>query len=88
MKILTMVLVAVMTAGLVGCTPQATEAIDKSRAYVMPEGMNDCKVFRLNSSSDRDIFVVRCPMTTTTAETHSCGKGCTEKNDVTAPNYY
>lgn len=70
---------------LTGCEPTHYEDADSS--YKLPPEMSDCKVFKLISESDRNLYVIRCPTQTTTSETHSCGKRCTENNDLTIKNY-
>lgn len=69
---------------IVGCQPTHYEDADNS--YKLPPEMSDCKVFKLISSNDRNLYVVRCPTQTTTSETHNCGKNCTQHNDITIQN--
>ena len=69
---------------LVGC---GTETTDVTSGYSMPDGLEGCKVFEMNSSWYHDIYVVRCPTVTITNEEHSCGKGCITKNNITTSNF-
>ena len=62
MKKLAVIAVAVLT--LAGCK---TQTVETTRAYQMPQGMQDCRVFELESASEKDLYVVRCPMSSTTA---------------------
>lgn len=77
-----------LIVSLSGCEQAPTVTSDISNSYSMPVGMEGCKVYKMESSTSRNIYVVRCPMTTTTNEEHSCGKNCIQRNNVTTPNYY
>ena len=70
---------------LSGCGETRTSDVKSS--YSMPEGMEGCKVYFLKSQTSLDIYVVRCPLTTTTSESHSCGKGCIQHNNITTDNF-
>lgn len=57
---------------LLGCESQTR---DVSGAYVLPEGLKDCKVYYMDSDKERDLSVLRCPNSaTTTSMTVSSGK--------------
>lgn len=79
-----LIIAALMLGTLSGCMETTTS--DISNDYIMPRGMEDCQVFKMKSSTERDIFVVRCPTTTSTMETHKEGKTSVTTN-VTTPNY-
>ena len=47
---------------------------DKSTSYLMPEGMKDCKVYRLEGEGNsKTLTVVRCP-SSDTSTTYRVGK--------------
>jgi len=47
---------------LVGCDPEATDTTAK---WPIPDGLKDCKIYRLFNSEADAITVVRCPATPT-----------------------
>lgn len=54
---------------LSGCEKRTTEYTSN---YVLPSGLEDCKIFNLNSGFS-NITAVRCPLSSTTT-TYSTGK--------------
>ena len=47
---------------LTGCGPYAKE----TRWPVMPEGLQDCKIYNLSDGNGHAITVARCPLSSTT----------------------
>lgn len=71
---LTMVIVALLLAA---CQPQTTK-IDKD--FIIPIELSDCKFFNMYDGT-RNIVVVRCPKSDTSASHRSsCGKNCQKDN--------
>ena len=64
---------------LCGCS-KSTERIDSK--YVLPSGLEDCKIYRLNSEGlTRALYVVRCPNSdTSTNWSERSGKSTTYHN--------
>lgn len=60
LKILGVVIVGAM---MVGCTPTTTEV---SANFIMPRGLEDCQLYRMNNSDGTFIYVMRCPTVTST----------------------
>jgi len=50
---------------LAGCEPEATEKVWP----VLPEGLQDCKFYRLKDTDGNVIQIARCPLSTTTLKT-------------------
>jgi len=65
-KIIVMV---VLSLALVACEKSAQDTTSK---WLMPEGLNDCKVYYLQNTGGNSITVMRCPNSETT--TQSGGK--------------
>lgn len=57
----TIIIIIGLMLALTGCSPSYT---DKSSTFLMPEGMKDCKVYKLEGS-DKTLYVVRCPQSET-----------------------
>lgn len=38
---------------------------DVSGRYELPKGLKDCEVYRMTASRGKDLYVVRCPNSTT-----------------------
>lgn len=53
---------------MVGCEAKTTE----KRNFILPEGMEDCKIYDMHNGSYA-ITVVRCP-NSSTSTSYSCGK--------------
>jgi hypothetical protein len=49
---------------LTGCGPYAKE----TRWPVMPEGLQDCKIYNLSDGNGHAITVARCPLSATTVK--------------------
>ena len=60
-----LILIAVLFLAA-GCDPTTKEIRED---YQLPEGLKDCKVYKMESMS-RDLFVVRCPNSTTSVANH------------------
>ncbi|QAX98387.1 hypothetical protein AsFcp4_279 [Aeromonas phage AsFcp_4] len=75
--------VIALAFALMGCDTVTTET---TNAYQMPEGLTGCKVFYLRSKSDQNLYVTRCPDTTSTHWSVNHGKS-TSHYDSTADNY-
>jgi hypothetical protein len=56
--------ILVFAVMLSGCAPSAEERT--ANFTVMPEGLKDCKVYRISDGSE-NITVVRCPNSSTTS---------------------
>lgn len=54
-------IVMIMVVALAGCTPSA----DEQKWPVLPEGLKDCKFYKLTDESANTIKVARCPMSST-----------------------
>jgi outer membrane PBP1 activator LpoA protein len=74
MKIAQKVLIcisAVFALGILsGCEKETKENTSK---YVLPEGLQDCKVYNMRGEDGSELNVVRCPISSTTA-TYRSGK--------------
>jgi hypothetical protein len=53
---------------LMGCTKQTSEVNE----FVLPTGLSDCRVFRMDNGRLTHVVVVRCPNSTTSV--HKGGK--------------
>jgi hypothetical protein len=64
MKTLTILAVAVPVAlvALAACTPSANE---DTTSWTIPEGLKDCKIFRMSDSVGTVLYVMRCPNSAT-----------------------
>lgn len=61
----------ILTLSLLGCAGPSEE---RTEVWDLPEGLKDCKVFKLTPRNAlSSITVVRCPQSVTT--THTGGKG-------------
>lgn len=76
---------SIMLVALSGCMEIPAKAKDVSHTYALPKGMENCKVFKLVSTTGNDLYVVRCPMSTSTMESHKSGK-TTVETSITVPN--
>lgn len=65
----------VATVFLAACTPSAKDL--SGEFTVLPEGMKDCKLYRLRSTNGSSITAIRCPNSATTSK-YSSGKTTTE----------
>ena len=57
-------LIALSIILLAGCTPSAQE----QTWPILPDGLKDCKFYKLTDDSANTITVVRCPMASTTTQ--------------------
>ena len=63
-----------------GCKTETTET---QANYQLPEGLQDCKIYDMESQSSQNIIVARCPnSTTTTNYRQQQGKSYVEKRSV------
>lgn len=62
-------LIIIATLLLSACTPSGHEVV----MPVIPDGLKDCKFFKLTDENGTVIRVVRCPMSSTSA-TYQSGK--------------
>lgn len=53
----------VMSAFCLTACEKTTQSVDD--IFVMPEGMKDCKAYKMSSGSGTVLYVVRCPLSTT-----------------------
>lgn len=66
-----MIMAAVLAMGaLSGCEK---ETKDTTNNYVLPEGLQDCKIYNMRNTGGSNITVVRCPLSATST-TYSSGK--------------
>ena len=63
---------------LVGCSPSGSETT--AGYLVMPEGLKDCRIYKI-SDGPNPLVVVRCPHSSTTAETSGKGRRTVATND-------
>ncbi len=54
--------IGILVLTVMGCTPQSS----LKQGVVMPEELSHCKMYELNDSSGRNLYVVHCPNATTT----------------------
>jgi hypothetical protein len=54
--------ISVLGLAVMGCTPQSSLKQD----VVMPDELSHCKMYEMNDSSGRNLYVVHCPDATTT----------------------
>ena len=80
------IVASIMLVALSGCMEAPATTEDVSHTYAMPNGMEGCKVFKLSDTTrDNNLYVVRCPMSTSTMESHKSGKATVETN-ITVPD--
>ncbi len=48
---------------LAGCDAYTDDVSDR---YQLPKGLQDCEVYRMTASRGKDLYVIRCPNSTTT----------------------
>lgn len=53
---------------LVGCTPLGRDVTDE---WILPDGLKDCRIYRLKNSSGLHLTVVRCQNSSTSVTTRS-----------------
>lgn len=49
---------------LVSCTRQTSE----TQEFILPEGLKDCRIFRMDNGQLTQVIVVRCPNSSTTVK--------------------
>ncbi len=64
------ILVAAALLLIAGCAPASYE--ERTGEFLLPEGLKDCKIYRLQAGNGSIITVVRCPNSSTV--THRSGK--------------
>lgn len=62
-KILMACLICASIFTLSGCEKRTEEA---SSNFILPEGMKDCVIYKMNNESGIVIYAIRCPLSTTT----------------------
>lgn len=62
-KIIMACLICASIFALSGCEKRTEEA---SSSFILPEGMKDCVIYRMNNESAIIIYAIRCPLSTTT----------------------
>ncbi|QIW86876.1 hypothetical protein AHP1_451 [Aeromonas phage Ahp1_CNU-2021] len=76
------VIIALGALLLVGCDSYS-KSLDSD--YTLPPELSDCKIVKLvGSGMSKDLYVVRCPNSSTTTRYH-CGKSC--EQSVTTVDY-
>lgn len=66
---------------LMGCGEANTE--ETTKAYILPEGLSDCKIYRLEPQNGVILRVVRCPNSeTSTSSRYQSGKYIAEEYNV------
>lgn len=73
----------IVALSLVGCSPSATE--ETAKFTVMPEGLKDCKIYRITPTGGDSLNVVRCPLSNTTTS-YSSGKTTTSVSVTEQPS--
>ena len=61
--------IILLSAVLAACTPSASNQTDSGKWH-LPEGLKDCEIYRMGSSSGNYITVMRCPASDTCVTTH------------------
>lgn len=68
------IIIAIGALLLAGCGDSYSKSLDSN--YTLPSELSDCKIVKLvGSGMSRDLYVVRCPNSSTTTR-YSCGKNC------------
>lgn len=62
-KIFMACLICASIFALSGCEKRTEEA---SSNFILPEGMKDCVIYKMNNESGIVIYAIRCPLSTTT----------------------
>lgn len=62
-KIIMACLICASVFALSGCEKKTEEA---SSNFILPEGMKDCVIYKMNNESGIIIYAIRCPLSTTT----------------------
>ena len=52
--------VGLIVVALSGCSCGSTQTKERTQEYALPPELRDCKVFKLESESALDLWVVRC----------------------------
>jgi len=83
---------SILVSGLLitasGCERErTTETRPITNDYKLPPELSDCRIYEMDSKYNRDLYVVRRPMQTTTSEHHSCGKNCVRKTEITTDGF-
>jgi hypothetical protein len=63
---------------IVSCNKETTET---TSMYELPDGLKDCKIYRMEAQKGTTLRVVRCPNSETSTK-HSCGKNCNSNTIV------
>lgn len=61
--------IILLSAVLAACTPSATNQTDSGKWH-LPQGLKDCEIYRMGSSTGDYITVMRCPASDTCLTTN------------------
>lgn len=75
MKYLILVIAVLL---MMGCSKTTSE---RTHDYILPTGLEHCKVYNMTDGHVKSLTVVHCP-DSTTSTTHSCGKSCIRHTTV------
>jgi len=79
MKSLKLVLLSSCVLVFSGCDDSNYLPEKKTRKYVLDETLKDCSITEIKSSTEDNLTIVRCPLSSTTTNyTENCGKNCTD----------
>lgn len=62
-KMLIACLISMSIFGLSGCEKKS---VDASNSFILPTGMEDCVIYKMNDEAGITIYAIRCPLSTTT----------------------
>lgn len=65
-----LIVIGLLTIGLFGCEKTSE---DISTNFILPEGLEDCSVFKINGGDGDQLKIVRCP-NSSTSSTYRSGK--------------
>lgn len=75
-------LIALSLVAMLGCSKQTSESSDE---FVLPDGLKDCKVFRMDNGRMTHVIVVRCPNSSTSVRYGGKHQWNTMTTDETVP---
>jgi len=62
-KMLMICLISISILSLSGCEKKSEDA---SSSFILPKGMEDCVIYKMNDDAGIIIYAIRCPLSTTT----------------------
>lgn len=68
---------------MLGCSKRTSESSDE---FVLPDGLKDCKVFRMDNGRMTHVIVVRCPNSSTSVRYNGKHQWNTMTTDETVPD--